>query len=64
MSRRYRLDADVFLDHGITSGPTLPDRSVLAGRPVDPATLPALTYEVDVPHDAPCPHFMTVLERI
>lgn len=59
MARHYRLDSDYLLDHGITSGPTLPDGAVLAGMPVEPRTLPALEYEVDLPPHAPWPPLLT-----
>jgi hypothetical protein len=59
MARHYFLESDDTLDHGITSGPTLPDGAILAGTPVDPRTLPALDYEVDLPANAPWPHFLT-----
>ena len=59
MARHYLLDSDDMLDHGIISGPTLPDGAILAGTPVDPRTLPPLDYEVDLPEHAPWPHFLT-----
>lgn len=59
MPRYYALSEDYLHDHGITAGPTLPDRSVMAGEAVDGGLLPELTFEVDVPDGTPCPHFMT-----
>jgi hypothetical protein len=47
------------LDYGLTGGPTLPDGSVLAGRLTDADELPELLYEINVPDDQLCPHFMT-----
>ncbi|NVJ18616.1 imm11 family protein [Myxococcus sp. AM010] len=55
----YQLSEDDFLDHGITSGPTLPDESIMAGKWVEADTLPRLVYEVDTPDDEPCQHFMS-----
>src|SRR5690606_41558470 len=48
-----------FHDHGITAGPKLPERSVMAGEPVDGSQLPRLRFEINVPDAEPCPHFMT-----
>lgn len=59
MNKYYQLTDDYFLDYGITDGPTLPDESVMAGKWVDADTLPKLVYEVDVPDDESCPHFMS-----
>lgn len=59
MKKYYRLFDDYFLDYGITKGPTLPDCSVLAGVILAPEALPELAYEINVPDDDPCPHFMS-----
>src|SRR5690606_8694132 len=48
-----------FHDHGITAGPKLPERSVMAGEPVDGSQLPRLRFGINVPDAEPCPHFMT-----
>lgn len=59
MDRYFRLSADYYLDHGITSGPTLPDGSVMAGQRVEADSLPELVYQIDVPDNDSCPHFLT-----
>ncbi len=59
MSRYYELSEDYLHDYGITAGPKLPDRSILAGEAVDGRLLPELRFEVNVPDGKPCPHFMT-----
>lgn len=59
MSRYYELSEDYLHDYGITTGPKLPDRSVMAGEPVEASLLPELRFEVNVPDGEPCPHFMT-----
>jgi hypothetical protein len=59
MSTYYQLAEDYFLDYGVTSGPTLPDGSIMAGKWVDANSLPELIYEINVPDDEPCQHFMT-----
>ncbi|QAT83377.1 hypothetical protein EJ065_1779 [Corallococcus coralloides] len=59
MKKYYQISEDSFLDHGITSGPTLPDESVMAGKWVEADALPRLVYEVNTPDDEPCQHFMS-----
>lgn len=59
MSRYYALSEDYFHDYGITAGPKLPDRSIMAGEPFDGCLLPELRFEVNVPDGDRCPHFMT-----
>lgn len=59
MKKYYQLFEDYFLDYGITGGPTLPDGSVMAGKIVEPESLPELFYDINVPDDATCPHFMS-----
>ncbi|RKG91252.1 hypothetical protein D7W82_01325 [Corallococcus sp. CA049B] len=59
MKKHYQLSEDSFLDHGITSGPTLPDESIMVGKWVEADTLPRLAYEVTAPDDEPCQHFMS-----
>lgn|SRR5690606_8139260 len=59
MSRYYELSEDYLHDYGITSGPKLPDRSVMAGEAVDGGLLPELRFEVNVPDGESCPHYMT-----
>ena len=59
VSRYYELSEDYHHDHGITAGPKLPDRSVMAGEAIDGRLLPELRFEINVPDGAPCPHFMT-----
>lgn len=59
MSRYYVMSEGYFHDHGITAGPKLPERSVMAGEPVDGSQLPRLRFEINVPDAEPCPHFMT-----
>ncbi|MCR6686949.1 hypothetical protein [Pseudoxanthomonas sp.] len=46
MARYYALSEDYAHDHGLTSGPALPDGSILAGQRVDAACLPALRFEI------------------
>lgn len=59
MRKYYQLSEAHSHDYGLTAGPTLPDGSVLAGKMVAAESLPELIYEVNVPDDEPCPHFMT-----
>src|SRR5690606_27227167 len=59
VSRYYVMSEGYFHDHGITAGPKLPERSVMAGEPVDGSQLPRLRFEINVPDAEPCPHFMT-----
>src|SRR5690606_4651009 len=59
MSRYYELSEDYLHDYGITSGPKLPDRSVMAGEAVDGGLLPELRFEVNVPDGESCPHYIT-----
>ncbi|RYY75447.1 MAG: hypothetical protein EOO52_08590 [Gammaproteobacteria bacterium] len=59
MTKYFQIYDDYFLDYGLTGGPTLPDGSVLAGKMTDGNKLPELVYEINVPDDQSCPHFMT-----
>ena len=59
MNTYYQLTEDYFLDYGIINGPKLPDGSIMAGKWVEADTLPELVYEINVPDDEPCQHFMT-----
>ncbi len=59
MSRYYELSEDYLHDYGITRGPKLPDRSVMAGEAVDGSLLPELRFEINVPDGESCPHYMT-----
>ncbi len=59
MMKYYQIYDDYYLDYGITSGPTLPDGSVMAGKVFDANDLPELIYEINVPDDEACPHFMS-----
>lgn len=59
MTTYYQLMEDYSLDYGITDGPKLPDGCVMTGSWVEPESLPELVYEIDVPDDEPCQHFMT-----
>ena len=59
MTKYYQIYDDYYLDYGITSGPTLPDGSIMAGKTVEANDLPELIYEINVPDDEACPHFMS-----
>jgi hypothetical protein len=55
----YQILDDYYLDYGVTGGPTLPDGSCFAGKPVNVNDLPELIFEIDTPDDEECPHFMS-----
>lgn len=59
MTKYYQIYDDYYLDYGITSGPTLPDGSIMAGKTVEANDLPELIYKINVPDDEACPHFMS-----
>jgi len=59
MKKYYQIYDDYFLDYGLIGGPELPDGSVYAGKVTDEKDLPGLVYEINVPDDQECPHFMT-----
>lgn len=59
MTKYYQIYDDYNFDYGITSGPTLPDGSIMAGKTVEANDLPELIYEINVPDNEACPHFMS-----
>lgn len=56
----YQIYNNRYLDYGITSGPNLPDDGcIMAGTTIEANDLPELVYEINVPDDEACPHFMS-----
>ena len=58
MKKYYQLTDDYELDYGITKSPPMPD-GVFTGESIDVNSLPPLNFEINVPDDESCTHYMT-----